>query len=68
MHVGEVGAYPHAEACPHTLLFAHRVTSGLWNHAKRHRSSNPKINHLHILFDRSESVKSYDIKCYFRKH
>ena len=26
--VGEVGACPHAEACPHTLLFAHRVTSG----------------------------------------
>ena len=28
MNVGEVGAYPHTEACPHTLLFAHRVTSG----------------------------------------
>ena len=27
-HVGEVGAYPHTEACPHTLLFAHLVTSG----------------------------------------
>ena len=26
--LGEVGAYPHTEACPHTLLFAHRVTSG----------------------------------------
>ena len=25
--VGEVGAYPHTEACPHTLLFAHRITS-----------------------------------------
>ena len=28
VNVGEVGAYPHTEACPHTLLFAHRVTSG----------------------------------------
>ena len=27
-NVGEVGAYPHNEACPHTLLFAYRVTSG----------------------------------------
>ena len=26
--IGEVGAYPHGEACPYTLLFAHRVTSG----------------------------------------
>ena len=26
--LGEVGAYPHTEACPHTLLFPHRVTSG----------------------------------------
>ena len=26
--VGEVGAYPHIEACPHTLLFARPVTSG----------------------------------------
>ena len=24
----EVGACPHSEACPHTLLFAHRVISG----------------------------------------
>ena len=26
--VGVVGVYPHTGACPHTLLFAHRVTSG----------------------------------------
>ena len=26
--IGEVGAYPHTEACPHTLLFGHHITFG----------------------------------------
>ena len=28
VHIVEVGVCPHSEACPHTLLFAHRIISG----------------------------------------
>ena len=48
---GEVGAYPHTEACPHTLLFVHRVTSGLWNHAKRHCLTSKSTTCIYFLIE-----------------
>jgi len=49
--VGEEGAYPHTEACPHTVLFAHPVTSGYWNHAKRHRLTSKSTTCIYVLIE-----------------
>ena len=51
LYIGEVGAYPHTEACPHTLLFVHRVTSGLWNRAKRHRLTPKSTTWIYFLIE-----------------